>query len=53
LNLQNLLKQLTLFRNYIEEAGKVHHLEDSRTRAIGGLNKDELDKSNVQRKWLL
>jgi hypothetical protein len=49
--LQNLLKQLTLFRRHIEEIGKVRHVEDSRARIIGGLNKDELDKSNVQRKW--
>lgn len=51
LNLQNLMKQLTLFRRHIEEVKKVRHAEDSRTRGIGNLNKDELDKSNVQRKW--
>lgn len=51
LNLQNLTKQLTLFRRHIEEVRKVRHAEDSRIRGIGNLNKDELDKSNVQRKW--
>lgn len=50
LNLQNLTKQLTLFRRHIEEVRKVRHAEDSRIRGIGNLNKDELDKSNVQRK---
>ena len=49
--LQNLLKQLTLFRRHIDDIGKIRHFEDSRARVIGCLNKDELDKSNVQRKW--
>ncbi|XP_057380553.1 E3 ubiquitin-protein ligase HERC2-like [Daphnia carinata] len=52
LNLQNLTKQLTLFRRHVEEVRKVRYSEDSRTRGIGNLNKNELDKSNVQRKWV-
>lgn len=51
LNLQNLLKQLTLFRRHIDEAKKLQESEDSKSRG-SGLNKDELDKSNVQKKWL-
>lgn len=51
LHLQNLLKQLTLFRRHIEEVKKVQDGEDLRTRV--SLNKDELDKSNVQRKWYI